>query len=393
MSKMSNLKKVVVSRESKEKLEKFYTWVYKNEIVNDVAHISSGEIIQIKDQNGGFLGIGYFNYNSEITIRVLSFKDEEINEEFFEKRIIKAISKREHIKKKSNAYRLIHSEADFLPALIVDFYNGYLGIQFNSFGIEQYRELILKLLVKHVDPIGIFDKSESRVRKIEGLETTNEVIFGTVAQNIDIVENGIKFSMSLIEGQKTGFYLDQRKNREIVGNYIKEGDDVLDVFCNAGGFGLYGLKHGAKVHFVDISPNAITQVNHNITLNNFEAKVTKQDAFDFITNEVTTPNLYNVLVLDPPPFAKTKKESFGAIKGMKFLLSSGLNLLKQDGIVAIFSCSHHIGINELLDISLEASRNSGKMVEVLEILRADSDHPYIVNIPNSNYLSGIVLKV
>jgi len=215
---MSNLKKVVINKESKEKLEKFYTWVYKNEIVNDVAHIESGELIQIKDQNGGFMGIGYFNYNSEITIRVLSFQDEPINEAFFEKRIIKAISKRKHLKVKSNAYRLIHSEADLLPALIVDFYNGYLGVQFNSFGIEKYRELILSLLIKHLHPIGIFDKSESRVRKIEGLETKNEVIFGEVAQNIEIIENGIKFSMSLIEGQKTGFYLDQRKNREIVGD-------------------------------------------------------------------------------------------------------------------------------------------------------------------------------
>jgi 23S rRNA (cytosine1962-C5)-methyltransferase len=390
---MSSFKKVVINKESKEKLEKFYTWVYKNEIVNDVAHINSGELVQLKDQNGGFMGIGYFNYKSEITIRVLSFQDEPINEAFFEKRIVKAIAKREHLKSKSNAYRLIHSEADLLPALIVDFYNGYLGVQFNSFGIEQYREMILKILIRHLSPIGIFDKSESKVRKIEGLETKNEVIFGEVAEIIDIVENGIKFSMSLIEGQKTGFYLDQRKNREIVGTYIKAGDDVLDVFCNAGGFGLYGLKNGANLHFVDISPNAITQVNHNITLNNFKAKVTKQDAFDFITNEVTTSNLYNVVVLDPPPFAKTKKESFGAIKGMKFLLSSGLKLLKEDGIVAIFSCSHHIGINELLDISLESSKNSAKMVEILEILRADSDHPYIVNIPNSNYLSGLVLKV
>ncbi len=390
---MSNFKKVVINKESKEKLEKFYTWVYKNEIVNDVAHIESGELVQIKDQNGGFMGIGYFNYNSEITIRVLSFKDEPIDESFFENRILKAIAKREHLKVKSNAYRLIHSEADLLPALIVDFYNGYLGVQFNSFGIEKYRELILSLLIKHLHPIGIFDKSESRVRKIEGLETKNEVIFGEVAQNIEIVENGVKFLMSLIEGQKTGFYLDQRKNREIVGKYMKEGDDVLDLFCNAGGFGLYGLKNGANVHFVDISPNAISQVTHNITLNGKEAIVTKQDAFDFITNEVTTPNLYNVLVLDPPPFAKTKKESFGAIKGMKFLLNSGLRLLKEDGIVAIFSCSYHIGINELLDISLDASKNSGKMVEVLEILRADSDHPYVLNIPNSNYLSGIVLKV
>ncbi len=389
---MSNLKKVVVGKESKEKLEKFFTWVYKNEIVNDISHIPNGDLVQIKDQNGGFLGIGYCNSNSEITIRVLSFYDENITDDFIDERIKKAILKRESLQACTNAYRLIHSEADLLPGLIVDYYNGYLGVQLNTLGIEKYRKVILDSLVKYLNPKGIYDKSEARVRKIEGLETTNEIIYGEVAQNIDIVENGIQFSMSLIEGQKTGFYLDQRKNRQIVSQYIKSGDEMLDVFCNAGGFGLYGLEKGADVHFVDISPNAISQVTHNIQLNNKEAKVTKQDAFDFMTNEITTSNLYNVIILDPPPFAKTKKESFGAIKGMKFLLTNGLKILKEDGIVALFSCSHHIGINELLEIALEASKNSKKMVEVLEILRADSDHPYILNIPNSNYLNGIVLK-
>lgn len=390
---MSNFKKVVVKKESQEKLSKLFTWVYKNEIVNDVSHIKSGELVRVQDQNGAFLGIGYFNFNSEITIRILTFKEEEINDIFFEKRVIGAIKKRETIKLKSNAYRVIHSEADYLPGLIVDSYNGYLGIQINSFGMECFKEIIIALLIKHLNPKAIYDKSDSKVRKIEGLETKNCVIYGDVLENIEIFENDIKFSMSLIDGQKTGFYLDQRKNREIVSSYITKNDKILDVFCNAGGFGLYGLKNGASVHFVDISPNAITQVNANIELNGFKAQVTKIDAFDFLTNELATQNQYDMVVLDPPPFAKTKRDVRGAIKGMRFLLSSGVSLVKEGGIVAIFSCSHHIGINELLDIALDSSKQSGKFIEILEILRADSDHPYILNIPNSNYLSGIVLRV
>lgn len=386
-------KKVVISKESKEKLSALFTWVYKNEIVNDISHISSGELVQIKDQNGGFLGIGYCNPKSEITLRVLTFKDEAIDTLFFETRIQKAIEKRKDLHSITNAYRAIHSEADLIPGCIVDYYNGYLGVQFNTYGIENFRLIILEHLIKYLNPLGIYDKSEARVRKIEGLETTNQVIFGEVPTSIAIFENTIQFSMSLIDGQKTGFYLDQRKNRAIVGNYINKDDRVLDMFCNAGGFGLYGLQRGANLHFVDVSAHAIEQVKENLKTNNFEAKITKQDAFDFLTDELTTPNRYNCIILDPPPFAKTKKESFGAIKGMKFLLSSALKLLKEDGIVAIFSCSHHIGINELLSISLEASKNNGSMIEILEILRADRDHPYVLNITHSNYLSGVVLKI
>lgn len=390
---MQNLKKVVVSKESKEKLESLFCWVYRNEIVNDIGHIQSGEIVKIQDQNANFLALGYINPLSEITLRVLSFNDEPINSEFFSKRIKNAITKRKAVALRSNAARLIHSEADMLPGLIVDSYNGYLGVQFNTYGIEQYRSIIIHELIRQCAPKGIYDKSDAKVRRKEGLSTTNEVIYGEVAPQILINEDGIEFEMSLIEGQKTGFYLDQRANREIVSRYINNKDSVLDIFCNAGGFGLHALQKGAEVTFVDLSQNALSQVESNLKLNNLMGEIIRADAFEYLTQKLQENNRYDAVLLDPPPFAKTKKEVHSAMKGMKFLLQSGVKLAKEGGVVAIFSCSHHISINELLDLAKSASKESRRFIEVLETMRADIDHPYIVSIPNSNYLSGLLVRV
>lgn len=386
------MKKVLISKEATKKLQKLFCWVYKNEI-QKVEDIKDGEIIEILSSDGNFLAIGYFNSKSVISIRVLSFERVEIDESFFRARIQKAVKKRESLKNNSNAYRLIHSEADFLSGLMVDYYNGYLAIQINTLGIDIFRDIIIKLLIEIVEPIGIFDKSDSKVRAKEGLKTINAPIYGDIPHEIEIDENGIKFVVNLYLGQKTGFYLDQRENRHIVSQYIKSNFEILDIFCNAGGFGLYALRNGAKVKFVDISQTSIQEVERNIALNQFKNYETiVDDAFKFLTKEISSEQKYDLIILDPPSFAKTKKETQGAIKGFKFLLSSAIKLLKPNGYIAIFSCSYHIAQNELLDISLEVAKNSKSPLEIVETLSADRDHPYILNFPHSNYLNGLLLR-
>ncbi len=386
------MNEITVTKNAARTLRNFFCWVYQNELIapDDIA---DGDIVDILAPDGAFLARGYLNRKSQIAVRVLSFERREIDLNFFIERITKALAKRASIQNKSDAYRLIHSEADFLPGLIVDWYNGYASIQINTLGMEKWRPTILEALQKVVAPKGIIDKSDAKVRAKEGIETQNGPISGSIPEEITITENGVKFLVNLLEGQKTGFYLDQRKNRAAVAKRIETGNSVLDVFCNAGGFGLYALNQGANVRFVDLSEHALVQVDRNLSLNGFgKCDIIKQDAFDFLTLEKMSDRRYDCVVLDPPPFAKTKKEAEGAIKGFKFLFSAGLALAKPEGIVALFSCSHHIAQDALLEIAREASAKGGVPLEVLDLLRADEDHPYILNIPNSSYLSGIIVR-
>lgn len=386
------MKNVTITKIASHKLKSFFCWVYQNELVTPIDAID-GEVIDVLSHNGEFLGRGYINQKSKISVRILTFAQRDIDQDFFTSRLKQALAKRQNIVNSSDAYRVVHSEADFLPGLIVDWYNGYAAIQINTLGMECFRKEIIQGLIEVLNPKGIFDKSDMKVRQIEGIETQNGVIYGEVPPEISIAENGISFVVNLYEGQKTGFYLDQRYNRQAVAKYIGKDDKVLDVFCNAGGFGLYALKNGADVRFVDLADHALAQVAQNITLNGFpECEIIKQDAFDFLTLEKMGKNTYDCIVLDPPPFAKTKKEAEGAIKGFKFLLSAALKLLNDNGIVAVFSCSHHVAMNDLLELSLEASTKARVPLEVIELLRADEDHPYMLNIPNSAYLSGVVLR-
>lgn len=386
------MKNVTITKSASYKLKSFFCWVYQNELIAPI-DAEDGEVVDVLSHNSEFLGRGYINQKSKITVRILTFEQRTIDQDFFTSRLQQALKKRTNITGSSDAYRVVHSEADFLPGLIVDWYNGYAAIQINTLGMECFRKEIIKALIDVLNPMGIFDKSDMKVRTKEGIETLNGVIYGEVPQEITISENGISFVVNLYEGQKTGFYLDQRRNRHALANHIHKNDKVLDIFCNAGGFGLYALKNGAHVRFVDLADHALAQVAQNITLNGFETcDIIKQDAFDFLTLEKMTKNTYDCIVLDPPPFAKTKKEAEGAIKGFKFLLSAALKLLNEDGIVAVFSCSHHVSLNDLQELSLEASTKARIPLEVIEVLRADEDHPYILNIPNSAYLSGIVLR-
>lgn len=387
------MKKITVSKEAISKLKSLFCWVYQNELATPPKDLKDGEVVEIYTAGGEFLAVGYINQKSVISVRVLSFEKTEIDKEFFRARLQAAIAKRKQIQSKSNAYRLVHSEADFLAGLIVDFYNGYLAVQINTLGMEKQRDIIIELLVELLNPNGIFDKSDAKVRKKEGIDTQNGVIYGEVPQDIYIEENGIKFAMSLYDGQKTGFYLDQRRNRDIVSKYVERDMSVLDVFCNAGGFGLYALSKGAKVQFVDASASAISQVENNIALNGYDTSTAiKTDAFEFLTKELESNNKYDLIVLDPPPFAKTQKEAIGAMKGMKFLLDTALKMLNPNGMVAIYSCSHHIGMKQLEEMSFEISKNAKIPLQIVEYMYADIDHPNIINIPNSAYLTGLLLR-
>ncbi|NPA12001.1 MAG: class I SAM-dependent rRNA methyltransferase [Epsilonproteobacteria bacterium] len=375
--------KIEVKKEAVLKLAKKFPWVYKNEI-KEHKECDIGSVVDVyyKDE---FLGVGFYNPKSEISIRMLSFQKEIIDKKFFEARIKNAVQKRKSLFKITNSCRLVHSEADMLPGLIVDKYGDNLVVMFTSAGMDNFKGVIIEILIKLLKPKGIYEKGD-KIRKKEGLEITDQTLYGSVDCEFLIKEYDKKFFTSLKEGQKSGFFLDQRKNRKIISQYGAK--KTLDLFANAGGFGIYS---GAEfVKFVEISALACSLIEKNCTLNSLENyEIVKSDVFKFLESE---KQKYDLIIIDPPAFAKRKKEKKGALKGWKYLIVNSLKLLEEGGRLALFSCSHHINTKDLLDLALSSSLIEGCELEVLEFLKQDIDHPYVINIPNSLYLTGVLLR-
>ena len=388
------MNKVYVKHSVVPKIRRFTPWVYANEIDSSAEEFQSGEIVALFSKKDGFLGTAYVNPKCAIFARILSFGKEEIGKKFFHNRIKRSIAKREALLLQTNAVRLIHSEADFLPGLIVDKYGDTLSIQINTAGMEIFRELILSTLKQLVNPSWIVEKSDIHSREIEGLESKNGTLFGTPTKEFTLSENGLNFLVDIEDAQKTGFYLDQRKNRAICASYIKEGDTVLDICCNAGGFGIYALSKGAKnAVFVDISESAIEQTKANLVANAMENYETyAADAFTFM-KEKKYKNSFDLIVLDPPSFAKTKEQVSGAKRGFKHLLMESTKAIKDGGLIALFSCSFHVGKKELLEIAMEVSHDLKVQYILLEQMQQDSDHPCLINASASFYLNGLLLRV
>lgn len=388
------MNKVYIKHSVVPKLRRFTPWVYANEIDSSLEEFTSGEVVALFSKKDGFLGTAYVNPKCAIFARVLSFGKEEIGKKFFHNRIKQAIKKRESLLKTTNAVRLIHSEADFLPGLVVDKYGENLAIQINTAGMENFRELILSTLKSFLNPQWIVEKSDLHSREIEGLEDKNGTLFGEPCAQFELIENGLHFLVDIEDAQKTGFYLDQRKNRSLCASYVKEGQSVLDLCCNAGGFGIYALHAGAKeCVFVDASESAIAQTKANLERNNLVSEsLHVKDVFTFL-KEQKYKNSFDMVIIDPPSFAKTKEQAIGAKRGFKHLLMESTKAVKNGGLIGFFSCSHHVGRKELLDIAMEVSHDLKVQYILLEQMQQDSDHPCLINASASFYLNGLLLRV
>ncbi|WP_456402281.1 class I SAM-dependent rRNA methyltransferase [Persephonella sp.] len=389
------INKVFVKGSAVRKILSLHPWIYRNEIDKVNSKVNNGDIVYVYSPDGDILGTGYINLNSKIAVRILSFfKEEKIDEEFIFERIKRSYYKRKDLFKNTDAFRVVHSEADGLPGLIVDKYSKYLSIQINTAGMERFREIIVDSL-KELDKVeGIVDKSDEKVREKEGLKTNQGIIFGLVPQKIKISENNIEFYVHLLDGQKTGFYLDQRVNRYTVSQFVKEGFKILDLFSNSGGFGIYSMiAGGSEVTFVDVSKQALRYAEENCILNRIKNfKVLNFNVFDLLSDKKFLEKKYDLIILDPPSFAKNKNEVKGAVKGFKFLVDRSLKILKYGGFLAVFSCSYHVDMNILYNILKDVSYRNKYKIEILKHLFQDLDHPYILNIPNSLYLKGFLVR-
>jgi 23S rRNA (cytosine1962-C5)-methyltransferase len=381
------MKTIILKKNEDHRIANGHLWAFSNEIAEINGEPQSGDIVELSNHQNKFLGIGIFNPNSLIAVRLLSNEKEEIDFQFFKKKIEAAFSLRQKIYSEADAYRLVHGEGDSLPGLIIDRFNNYFSIQTFSVGMDKRLTLICDVLDSLFKPKGIVERNEAPIRLIEGLEQRKGILRGDV-EPVTISEYKVKYTLDLLEGQKTGFFLDQRENRNAFRRYVKDAD-VLDCFCNEGGFTLHAGYSGAKsVLGVDISESVIKRAKNNAKLNDLDKIVRFEtgDAFAYLDQAVKDKKQFDVINLDPPSFAKSKKTIRKAKRGYKEIHTNAMKILKPGGILATASCSYNITEETFLDVINESARELGRHISLLEWHGAAPDHPVLISMPETKYL-------
>jgi len=386
---------VSLKRGREGRVKGFHPWIFRGDVLSFSRKPKPGEICIVRDYKGSFLAKGYINPESYICIRVLTFrKEERVDDDFFRRRVFEALSYRREVVINSQAYRLIHSEADYLPGFIADVYGDYVVIQVNTLGMEKLKEKLIGAIVDVLSPKGIYEKSDTPARELEGLLPFEGTVYGEVPERVVVEENGIKFYVQIAGGQKTGLFLDQRENKLLFSReFVREGDRVLDVFCHLGGFGIYAAKLGgaSEVVMVDSSELALELARENGKLNGVAERLrfVKGDAFKVLKRMQQEGERFDAIVIDPPAFAKSRRHVEQAKRGYKELFLRGLKMLKPGGSIAVCSCSHHITPPILEEILRSAAFDTRVPLRVLYTTYQSKDHPFVLQIPESRYLKCI----
>jgi 23S rRNA (cytosine1962-C5)-methyltransferase len=389
-----HLKTIILKKNEDRRITRGHLWAFSNEIEKIDGEPQAGDIVKLRNHAGVFLGIGFYNPHSLIAFRLLTRQEEEIDFQFFRKRIESALTLRKKIYPDSEAFRLIHGEGDFLPGLIVDKYNDYLSVQTFSYGMDKRMTLICDVLESLLHPKGIVERNETPIRSLEGLEPKKGILRGSL-DAVTVDEYGIKYSVDVLEGQKTGLFLDQRENRKAIRRYA-HGATVLDCFCNDGGFALNAAFGGAtEVIGIDISESTVQRATSNAQLNKLESRTRfiAADAFEFLKSAVESKKKFDVINLDPPSFAKNKKTVRKAMRGYKEIHAYAFRLLQAGGILVTASCSHHIYEEVFLDIVNTCAKEAGRTISLLEWRGAAPDHPVLPAMPETKYLKFGIFRV
>ncbi|MES2961825.1 MAG: class I SAM-dependent rRNA methyltransferase [Pseudomonadota bacterium] len=389
--------KLKIKKHHEVRIVRGHPWIFSNEIENFAAlkYLEKGTLIEVQVKKDEPFALAYFNPNNLISARILTYDvKQEINEDFFIEKISAAKILRDRFFDKP-FYRLIHSEADFLPGLIIDRLDNVLSCQISTAGMEKLSPILISALEKLFPDAAIIFRNDVESRKLEGLELYVKTIKGEIPDKIEIEENGLKFSIDVKSGQKTGWFFDQRNNRDFIGS-VSKNCDVLDAFCYLGGFGLNALKNGAKsVTFIDSSEEATSRVKQNISLNNFTQKteiITKK-VYETLDNADFQKRQFDVVVLDPPAFIKSKKDFFSGLKGYEKLVKLSANLVKPNGLLMLASCSHNATIGDLIAAANDGFRKSNRRAKLIRSFGADLDHPIHPALKESEYLKSITFLV
>lgn len=449
---------VILTRSRKKRLEHGHPWVYKSEIESVEGDPAPGSVVEVLDHRRRFLAAGYYNPASQITVRALSFVPlERMDTAFFERRFRDCLNHRERFVD-GDAYRLVYGEADFLPGLIVDRFGDILVVQLLTLGMDLCRNEIVEALVNVMQPQGIYERSDVSIREMEGLEQVKGPLYGNPERHVTVTENGLKIKVDIWQGQKTGYFFDQRENRASIkplmtgwgarsgialqaitdeegavrkvpvnrnGKEVTfpywDGATVLECFSHTGSFTLHACKYGAKkVTCLDISEHAIESAKTNVELNGFTDRVefVVADAFDYLRTQVkgmsernsrSAPEgrktdtsvpmtagggrTWDVVILDPPAFAKTRSAVKGACRGYKDINLHGMKLVNEGGYLVTASCSYHMRPELFLETIQEAAADAGKILRLVEWRAAGKDHPQILGVDEGHYLKFAIFEV
>jgi 23S rRNA (cytosine1962-C5)-methyltransferase len=388
--------KIVLKSGKEQSIRRFHPWVFSGAIKKIYGNPVEGDLVDVFDNKDTFLAVGHYQPSS-IAVRILSFKQETPDISFFREKIKRAIDYRRAIgiidNPLINVFRIVHGEGDGLPGLIVDYYNGVAVMQMHSIGFYRIRKEIASILAELLDGrvIAVYDKSDSTIPHMSGITAANEFLYGN-SDPVIVDENGYRFKIDWTTGQKTGFFIDQRENRKLLEKYT-EGKKVLNMFGYTGAFSVYAMKNASVVHTVDSSFQAIELANENIKLNYGEDKRHESfqvDAFDYMTH---IKDQYDLIILDPPAFAKHNNVLANALQGYKRLNIKAIEQIKPGGIIFTFSCSQVVTRENFRKSVFAAAANTGRSVRILHQLSQPADHPVNIYHPESEYLKGLVIYV
>lgn len=391
------LKSIYLKRGKEESLERFHPWVFSGAIHHADEGIEEGDVVKVITFDGKLIGTGHYQIGS-IAVRILDFSDRIIDKAFYAERLEEALYLRialKLIRNDNNAFRLVHGEGDFLPGLVVDVYGNTAVLQAHSPGMHYHRKIIAEALteLKGIDIKNVYYKSETTLPFKAQLDPVNDYIIGKFETNV-ATENGLKFHVDWLKGQKTGFFVDQRYNRSLLEHYA-ENRKVLNMFCYTGGFSFYAMRGNAKlVHSVDSSAKAVVLTEQNVELNfpgDLRHKAFAEDAFKFL--EAMNKDEYDLIILDPPAFAKHRSALKNALRGYQRLNALAFNKIAHGGILFTFSCSQAVNKEQFRLAVFSAAAQSGRKVRILHQLTQPADHPINIYHPEGEYLKGLILYV
>ncbi len=389
------MRAAVLTKRGAARARSGHPWIYRSDITDATGDV--GDVVRVMDRAGRFLGHAFYNPKSEITLRIVTREDEPIDAAFFRARMQKARDYRASLDIDASAYRMVHAEADGIPGLVIDCYGEYFVLQVGSAAVEERLSWIIATLEDLFAPTGILLRGDSPSRKREGLVAKTEVLSGEVPESVVVHEGPARYNAGLRAGQKTGSFLDQRENHLAAARYIGEAKGgagrVLDVFSYAGGFTLHAARVAETVEAVDSSGDALERARANVELNKLSnVTFTRASAFDLLRERSDAGETYDAVILDPPAFAKTKRDLRGAARAYKEINLRAMKLLNPDGILVSCSCSYHFSRELMQETLRSAASDAGRVIRVREWRDQALDHPQVLTIPETSYLKCAVLE-
>ena len=392
---MENLPIVHVINGRQKKLLQGHPWVYGNEIERVEGEIEDGGLVTVVDFRGRYMGTGFYNSKSLITVRLLTHRQEEITDALIAARVKAACDYRRFVMSRSgtDSCRLIYGEADRLPGVIADRFGGVIVLQVLALGMERFTQVIADALLACEKPDCLLLQNDDAIRRKEGMECFTRVLYGTLPEENIIHENGVKLAVDVLGGQKTGYFLDQKDNHLFVRQFCRDAR-VLDCFSYIGAFALNAAAAGAKeVTAVDISEAAVQLIEKNAALNGANITAVCANCFDFLRAQVKAGEKYDVVVLDPPAFTKAHANMASACRGYKEIALSAMRLLPAGGVLATHSCSYHMPEEVFVNTVLSAAQDLHRQVRIITLRRQDIDHPVLAGYPESHYLKSLWLQM